>query len=54
MEKPSQKPGLSNQQWVDIAMFASRPNLIFALIYTLDAVGSWQIILPMPKSERAY
>ena len=23
-------------------------------MYTLDAVGSWQIILPMPKSERAY
>ena len=22
--------------------------------YLLDAVGSWQIILPMPKSERAY
>ena len=21
---------------------------------SLDAVGSWQIILPMPKSERAY
>ena len=23
-------------------------------IYTIDAVGSWQIILPMPNLERAY
>ena len=23
-------------------------------VYILDAVGSWQIILPMPKSERVY
>ena len=22
--------------------------------YTLDAVGSWQMILPMPNLERAY
>ena len=26
----------------------------FANTYFLDAVGSWQIILPMPKSERTY
>ena len=37
------------------SLFEIHPCLmLIELLKTLDAVGSWQIILPMPKSERAY
>ena len=40
----------------NIKMTFNAKNIRFMqlLLYTLDAVGSWQMILPMPKSERAY
>ena len=35
-------------------IFVSKVNLDVQWSNILDAVGSWQIILPMPNLERAY
>ena len=34
--------------------FSNAYKKVFLMVCTLDAVGSWQIILPMPNLERTY
>ena len=42
------------QQLNQLRINAMQNGLVMNIVMTLDAVGSWQIILPMPNLERPY
>ena len=44
--------GVINQASINISLYKYKLPAIVAT--SLDAVGSWQIVLPMPNLERAY
>ena len=41
-------------KWFWPPLVESRNTISWLKLYLLDAVGSWQKILPMPNLERAY